>query len=142
MTNARLIFPNIAVSDLPRAKAFFEGLGFEFNPAFTNDEAACMVISEQAYVMLQTRESFARFTSRPIADPATATEVILAVSAADRQEVDAVADKALSSGGTPAGDPQDYGFMYQRAFHDPDGHLWEVMWMDPATVEAGPPDVA
>jgi predicted lactoylglutathione lyase len=139
MTNSRIIFVNIAVSDLPTSKAFFEGLGFEFNPAFTNDDAACMVISEQAFAMLHTPGSFERFSLRPIADPAQSTEIILAISAESREEVDALADKALQIGGSAARDAEDYGFMYQRSFQDPDGHLWEVAWMDPAAVESGPP---
>jgi predicted lactoylglutathione lyase len=136
---SRLIFPNIAVSDLPASKAFFGELGFEFNPMFTSEECACMVISDQAYVMLHARESFERFATKPVAIPAATNEVLLCVSADSRDEVDALADKALASGGTPARDAQDYGFMYGRSFHDPDGHVWEVMWMDPAAVEGGPP---
>jgi uncharacterized protein len=139
MTNARFIFSNMPVSDLNRSKTFFEGLGFEFNPAFTNDDAACMVVNDQAFVMLHTHGSFGRFASKPIADPASSTQVITAVSASSRAEVDELGEKALSLGGTPARDPEDYGFMYQRSFHDPDGHVWEVAWMDQAAVESGPP---
>jgi predicted lactoylglutathione lyase len=139
MTNSRIIFLNVAVRDLAASKAFFEGLGFEFNAAFTNDEAACMVISEHAFAMLHTSGSFERFTLRPTADPTQSTEVILAISAESREEVDALADKALEIGGSPARDPEDYGFMYQRSFQDPDGHLWEVAWMDPQAVQDGPP---
>jgi uncharacterized protein len=139
MAKSRVIFPNITVSDLPGSKAFFAGLGFEFNATFSNDECACMVISDQAYVMLHNRSSFERFTTKPIADPAAATEVLLCVSAESREEVDELADKALATGGTHAREPQDYGFMYGRSFHDLDGHVWEVMWMDPAAVESGPP---
>jgi len=131
-TNSRLIFLNVAVKDLGVSKPFFEKLGFEFNPMFTNEECACMVVSDQAYVMLQTHESFERFTTKPIADPAATTEAIVCVSATSREEVDSFADTALASGGTDAREPQDYGFMYGRSFHDPDGHVWEVMWMDPA----------
>jgi predicted lactoylglutathione lyase len=139
MTNSRIIFLNIAVRDLGVSKSFFEGLGFEFNPAFTNDDAACMVISQQAYAMLHTPGSFERFTLRPTADPTQSTEVILAISADSREEVDALADKALQIGGSPARDAEDYGFMYQRSFQDPDGHLWEVAWMDPQAIQDGPP---
>ena len=139
MTNTRLIFLNVAVRDLAVSKSFFERLGFEFNPMFTNDECACMVVSEQAYVMLQTHGSFERFTTKPIADPTAATEAIVCVSADSREDVDVFADTALASGGTAARDPQDYGFMYGRSFHDPDGHVWEVMWMDPQAVQDGPP---
>jgi predicted lactoylglutathione lyase len=140
MTNTpRLIFLNVAVRDLGVSKAFFEQLGFEFNPMFTNDDCACMVVSEQAYVMLQTHESFDRFTTKPIADPTAATEAIVCVSADSREDVDAFADAALAGGGTAAREPQDYGFMYGRSFHDPDGHVWEVMWMDPQAAQDGPP---
>ena len=139
MSNSRIIFLNIAVRDLAASKAFFEELGFEFNPTFTNDEAACMVISEQAFAMLHSPGSFERFTVRPTADPTKSTEVILAVSADSREEVDALADKALQAGGSAARDAEDYGFMYQRSFHDPDGHLWEVAWMDPKAIQDGPP---
>jgi predicted lactoylglutathione lyase len=142
MTNARLIFPNLAVADLPASKRFFAALGFEFNPVFTTDETACMEISEQAYVMLHTHASFERFATKPIADPAQATEVMLAVSAASREEVDTLADTALASGGSAAGPTQDHGFMYGRSFHDPDGHVWEVVWMDPAAIEGGPQDAS
>jgi len=141
-TNSRLIFLNVAVSDLQTSKAFFGKLGFEFNPTFTNDDCACMVVSEQAYVMLQTKDSFSRFVTKPIADPAAATEAIVCVSADSREDVDAFADTALASGGSAAREPQDYGFMYGRSFHDPDGHVWEVMWMDQQAVENGPPETA
>ena len=142
MSNPRIIFTNIAVSDLNRSKTFFEALGFEFNPAFTNDDAACMVVSDRAFVMLHTPGSFGRFALRPIADSTATTEVIVAVSADSRTHVDELGDKALAAGGTAARDPEDYGFMYQRTFHDPDGHLWEVAWMDPAAIAAGPPESA
>ncbi|MGE4428320.1 MAG: VOC family protein [Solirubrobacteraceae bacterium] len=133
-----MIFVNITVSDLDASKAFFTKLGFEFNPDFTNEDCACMVVSDQGYVMLQTNESIRRFTRKDLVDSHTATEAILCVSAESREEVDTFADTALASGGTPSGDPQDYGFMYGRSFQDPDGHLWEVMWMDPAAAEVGP----
>jgi predicted lactoylglutathione lyase len=139
MSNPRFIFCNIAVSDLDRSKAFFEALGFEFNATFTNDDAACMVVNDQAYVMLHTHGSFERFTTKPIGDPAASNGVILAVSAESREAVDDLGEKALSAGGTAARPPEDYGFMYQRSFHDPDGHLWEIAWMDQAAVESGPP---
>lgn len=134
----RLIFVNLPVADLGRATAFFEQLGFAFDERFTDESAACMVVSDQAYVMLLERGKFAGFSPRPVADPAAATAVILAVSAESREEVDRLADAALAAGGTPATDPADHGFMYYRSFHDPDGHMWEVTWMEPAAVETGP----
>lgn len=130
MTASRHLFVNLCVDDLDRAVRFFTGLGFAFDPRFTDETATCMVLSEQAYVMLITPERFAGFTRRRIADPGTATEAIMAVSATSRDEVDRLADAALASGGTAAVDPLDHGFMYSRSFHDPDGHMWEVVWMD------------
>jgi predicted lactoylglutathione lyase len=97
-----------------------------------------MVVSDQAYVMLLQRERFADFTTRPTADATQATEAIVCVSADDRAAVDAFADTALAAGASPAKEPMDMGFMYGRSFHDLDGHHWEVMWMDPAAVAAGP----
>ena len=101
-----------------------------------------MVVSDQAYVMLLSKSQFAGFTSKPIADSRACTEAILCVSAGSRGAVDEFADAALGAGGTPAGDPMDHGFMYGRSFNDLDGHLWEVMWMSPEAVEAGPAEMA
>lgn len=135
---SRLIFVNLPVADLGRATAFFGALGFAFDERFTDESAACMVISHQAYVMLLQHEKFAGFTPKPVADATAVTEAILAVSAESREEVDRLADAALAAGGTPATDAVDHGFMYYRSFHDPDGHMWEVTWMEPAAVETGP----
>ncbi len=137
---SRLLFVNLPVADLKAAQAFFRSLGFTFDPKFTNDEAACMVLSDQAYIMLLERGRFADFARRPIADGQT--EALLAISAESREAVDALTDEALGAGGTPAGDPMDYGFMYQRSFFDLDGHHWEVMWMSAEAIEAGPQDMA
>jgi predicted lactoylglutathione lyase len=134
----RKLFVNIAVADLGRAVDFFTGLGFEFDPRFTDETATCMLIGEDAYAMLLVNERFQDFTTKEIADSATQTEAILALSADSREEVDDFAEKALATGGRPANDPMDMGFMYSRSFQDPDGHLWEVFWMDPAAVEQGP----
>jgi predicted lactoylglutathione lyase len=101
-----------------------------------------MVVSEQAYVMLLDEGRFADFTAKPVADARTATEAILCVSADSREDVDAFADAALGTGGSVAGEPMDHGFMYGRSFHDLDGHLWEVMWMDARAVEQGPQEYA
>jgi predicted lactoylglutathione lyase len=130
VTASRYLFVNLCVDDLDRAVRFFTGLGFAFDPRFTDETATCMVVSEQAFVMLITPERFAGFTRRRISDPATATEAIMAVSAESRDEVDRLADAALASGGAVAVDPIHHGFMYSRSFHDPDGHMWEVVWMD------------
>jgi predicted lactoylglutathione lyase len=140
-TQSRLIFVNLPVKDLAASTAFFGKLGFDFDPKFTDDSAACMVVSEQAYVMLLVESRFADFTKKPVADARQATEAIFAVSADSREAVDAFADQALTAGGTPANDPMDHGFMYARSFNDLDGHLWEVMWMSPEAVEQGPADM-
>lgn len=132
---ARKIFVNLAVKDLPKSKAFFGKLGFEFNAQFTGDEAACMVISEEAFVMLLTEKHFKQFTKKAIVDSTKGTEAILALSAESRQAVDQMVKAALESGGAGANEPQDLGFMYGGSFYDPDGHLWEVMWMEPAHIQ-------
>ncbi len=139
---SRFIFVNLPVADLAASKAFFGTLGFAFDEKFTDDSCACMVVSEQAYVMLLDRARFADFTGKPVADARTSTEAILCLSAASREEVDSLADTALGAGASPANDPMDHGFMYGRSFNDPDGHLWEVMWMSQEAVEAGPQDMA
>ena len=130
----RSLFPNLPVRDLERSKRFFSAIGFEFNPQFTDDTAACMVVSEHAYVMLLTEKRFADFTCKPVADARKVTEGILAISASTREEVDRMGDKALAEGGSAAQAPSDLGFMYTRSFFDPDGHHWEVFWMDPSTL--------
>jgi hypothetical protein len=101
-----------------------------------------MVVSDKAFVMLLQRDRFAEFVTRPVADAGEATALTVAISAESRAAVDAFAETALAAGAGGAKDPQDYGFMYQRSFHDPDGHLWEVMWMDPVAAEKGPAEYA
>ncbi len=132
---SRKVFINLPVRDLKRSKEFFTRLGFEFNPQFTDETAACMVISEEAYTMLLTEKRFADFTRKKIADTSTHTEALIAVSADSRAEVESLFEKAIAAGGSEAMEPVDYGFMYCRTFYDLDGHHWEVMWMDPAAVE-------
>jgi predicted lactoylglutathione lyase len=139
---SRLLFLNLPVKDLDASVAFFTKLGFAFDPKFTDESATCMIVSEQAYVMLLVEPRFAEFTTKPVADAATTTEALVCVSADSREGVDQFADAALAAGGTPAKDPQDYGFMYGRSFNDLDGHHWEVMWMDPQAVEQGPEQYA
>lgn len=134
----RMIFPNLAVKDLDRSVAFFTGLGFGFDERFTDATATAMIVNEQATVMLLTEAKFAEFTTRELADPTKQTEAIIALSAESREDVDSFADKALELGGAPAKEPMDYGFMYARSFHDPDGHHWEVVWMDPAALDQSP----
>lgn len=132
---SREIFVNLPVRDLERSKAFFTKLGFEFNPQFTDSTAACMIFNDKAYAMLITEKRFLDFVTKKVSDPHTSTEKLVAFSAPSRAEVDRLADLALASGGSPATDPVDHGFMYYRTFFDPDGHHWEAVWMDPAAVQ-------
>ena len=127
---SKLIFINLPVADLPRAMAFYEAVGATNEPRFTDETAACMVFSDTIHVMLLTHDKFLHFSPKPIASRDTA-EVMIAMSADDRAEVDRVVDKAGSAGGKADACPkQDYGWMYNRSFEDPDGHIWEVVWMD------------
>jgi len=130
------VFVNLPVVDLDRSKQFFSALGFSINPQFTDENAASIVISDHIYAMLLTPEFFARFTNKPVADAQTSTEAIVALSADSRSEVDELVDKALAAGAIATREPDtEYPFMYSRSFSDPDGHQWEVLWMDPDYVE-------
>lgn len=135
-TTSRMLFLNLPVRDLPRSVAFFTRLGFTFNPHFTDETATCMIVGEQALVMLLVEPRFRDFAKKPVGDPRATTPGIYAISASSRAEVDEVADTALAAGGAPAAEPMDPGFMYVRSFYDPDGHHWEVVYMDPK----GPPE--
>jgi predicted lactoylglutathione lyase len=132
---SRMMFVNLSVRDLPKSMEFFSALGFTFNPQFTDDKAACMVVSDKAFVMLLTEPFFRGFTRRDVCDTTRANEALLALSCESRAEVDAIVRKAIDAGGSHAMDPQDHGFMYGWSFYDPDGHHWEVMWMDPSHVQ-------
>jgi predicted lactoylglutathione lyase len=128
---AKLIFINLPVADLVRATAFYQAIGAQKNEQFSDGTASCMVFSETIHAMLLTHEKFRQFTSKDIADARTTTEVLICVSADSRDAVDDVVGKAGAAGGRADPSPkQDYGFMYGRSFEDPDGHIWEVMWMD------------
>jgi predicted lactoylglutathione lyase len=130
----KMIFVNLPVADLARARAFYEGIGFTNNPQFTDDTAACMVWSEAINVMLLTHDKWRQFTSRPI-PPATSSEVMLALSCDSRADVDRMNEAAAAHGGKADINPQqDLGFMYNRNLADPDGHVWEAMWMDPTAM--------
>ena len=142
MSQSRLIFVNLPVRDLDASKAFFAELGFDFDPKFTNEECACMVVSDQAYVMLLAKSRFEDFTVKPVADATQTTQALFCVSADSREGVDALADAALAAGGSDAKEAQDHGFMYGRSFADLDGHHWEVMWMSPEAIEQGPEEYA
>jgi len=127
---ARKIFVNLPVQDLNRSMAFFRELGFDFNPQFTNEQGACMVISDDIYAMLLTRDFFQGFTGKPIADATKSTEVLVCLSCDSRAEVDELVRKARAAGGTVPREPQDHGFMYGHGFEDLDGHIWELAYMD------------
>src|SRR5690349_10164564 len=130
---SKLIFVNLPVVDLARATTFYESIGARKDERFCDHTASCMVFSETIYAMLLTHEKFRGFTPKPIADARAASEVLICLSAESRAEVDSVLERAGSAGGRP--DPaavQDHGFMYGRSFEDPDGHIWEIMWMDVA----------
>lgn len=133
----KMIFVNLPVTDLKRATAFYQAIGAAKNPQFSDDTASCMVFSETIFAMLLTHDKFRQFTSRPIADAKSSSQVLICLSADSREAVDEVLTKAGAAGGAiDHGAKQDYGFMYGRSFEDPDGHIWEVMWMDPAAVAA------
>lgn len=134
MSANRKIFVNLPVKDLAKSVDFFTKLGFEFNPYFTDENATAMIIGEDAFVMLLVERFFKTFTTKKVGDTKTSTEAIIAVSAESRQQVDDIADKALAAGGQPSNEPMDQPPMYGRSFQDLDGHLWEVMYMDPGAV--------
>jgi uncharacterized protein len=131
------IFVNMHVKDLDRSKAFFEKLGYSFNPQFTDATAACLVISDTIYAMLLTTESMNRFLpkGKTVADASKTTEVLLALSFDNKDAVNAVHAKALAAGATEARPAEDHGFMYSRSFNDLDGHIWEVFWFDESTLQ-------
>src|SRR5215510_10682774 len=124
------IFVNLPVKDLPKAKEFFGRLGFKFNAQFTDETAACMILSENAYVMLLTHAKFKEFAPQAIADATKSTEVLVALSSENRSQVDQLVAKAVAAGGSTYSKPKDYGFMYGHGFRDLDGHVWEVFFMD------------
>ena len=132
---ATKIFVNLPVKDLPKTKDFFEKLGFKFNPQFTDETGGCMVVSEEAYVMLLTHPKFKEFAPQTIADANKSTEVLVALSCESRGKVDEMVAKAVAGGGRTYSNPKDYGFMYGHGFQDLDGHVWEVFYMDPSAVK-------
>lgn len=125
------LFLNLPVADLDRSVAFFTALGFEFNPQFTDEHATCMILSDEAFVMLLAKEFFQTFTPKDIADTRASTEAIMAISVDSKEAVDELVNTALKAGGVRYKDPDDHeDYMYGWGFQDPDGHLWEVIWMD------------
>ena len=126
------LFVNLPVGDLQKSIEFFTKLGFTFNPQFTDATATCMVVSDEISVMLLTHAKFKDFTPKAICDATKATEVLLCLALDSREAVDEMVRNALAAGGTTYNEPQDHGFMYGWSFYDPDGHHWEVLWMDPS----------
>lgn len=136
----KMIFVNLPVADLAVSQRFYEEIGATNNPQFTDDTAACMVISDTIFVMLLTHDKFRSFTPKTISDAHKSAQVLLCLSEDSKEDVDGRVDSAVKGGGQPDPTPQqDYGFMYGRSFEDPDGHIWEVMWMDPTAMEGEQP---
>ena len=127
----RQIFVNLPIKNMERSQAFFKALGYSFNPQFTNEQGACMVVSDTIYVMLLVEPFFQTFTKKPISDAKKSTEVLVCLSCDSRAAVDDMVRKAKAAGGTVPRQPQDHGFMYAHGFEDLDGHIWEVVYMDP-----------
>ncbi|WP_204416713.1 VOC family protein [Bacillus tianshenii] len=127
------IFVNLPVKNLDETIEFFSKIGFEFNPQFTDENATCMVISENIFAMLLVEDYFRSFTKKDISDTAKSSEVIIALTANSREEVDEIVNRAFEAGGKPSNDPQDHGFMYGWGFEDINGHLWEVFYMQQGT---------
>ena len=123
------VFINLPVADLPRSLAFFKALGFSHNPQFTDDTAACIVISEHIHIMVLTHPKFLEFTSKTLCNTSKSIEVINCLNCDSRAEVEDLVAKAAAAGGTIYAEPKDYGFMYQHSFADPDGHCWELVHM-------------
>ncbi|GGX22088.1 VOC family protein [Streptomyces lomondensis] len=131
----QMIFVNLCVNDLDASKKFFTELGYSINEQFSDETAASVVISDTIVVMVLTKEKYAQFTKKEIADSRRTSEVLIALSAESREKVDEMVEKAVAAGGSVSGETQDYGFMYGRSFDDLDGHTFEVVWMDPSAVE-------
>jgi len=123
------IFVNLPVNDLPRAVRFYTALGYTFNPQFTDENATCMIVGENLFVMLLVEKFFKSFTSKDIVDTSKATEVLTCVSCQSKQEVDELVAKARAAGGKVPREPQDHGFMYSHGYEDLDGHTWELVHM-------------
>lgn len=132
---ATKIFVNLPVKDLDRSMKFFRHLGYDFNPQFTDDKAACLVIGENIFAMLLVEERFKDFTKKEISDATKTTEVLIALDAESREQVDDMVKKAVEAGGSTYAEPMDYGWMYYHSFADPDGHQWEVAYMDESALQ-------
>ncbi|GAB4368092.1 MAG: VOC family protein [Elainellaceae cyanobacterium] len=131
---AQKIFVNLPVKDLNQSIDFFAKLGFDFNPQFTDETATCMIVSDDIFVMLLTHDKFKTFTPNAICDATKSTEVLVCLSCESRAAIDDMVSRAIAAGGTTYNEPQDYGFMYAHGFQDLDGHIWELMYMEPSAV--------
>lgn len=131
------IFVNLPVKDLDKSIEFFTQLGYTFNPQFTDEIATCMIVSDTIFVMLLTEEKFKTFTPKAICDATKSTEVLVCLSCESRANVDDMVRKALAAGGSTYNDPQDHGFMYAHGYQDLDGHIWELVYMDPNAAGQG-----
>ncbi|MER6424301.1 VOC family protein [Streptomyces sp. NPDC001137] len=131
----QMIFVNLATDDVEASKKFFTELGYTINPQFSTDDCACVVISDTIITMLLSKQRYADFTKKEIADSTKTSEVLICLSAESREKVDELVGRAVAAGGTANDDVQDYGYMYGRSFEDLDGHGWEIVWMDPAAVQ-------
>ncbi|HEX8349851.1 MAG TPA: VOC family protein [Hymenobacter sp.] len=131
---ATQIFVNLPVKDLAKSVTFFTHLGYQFNPQFTDENATCMIVGENIFVVLLVEPFFQSFTRKAIADATTSTEAIICLSTDSREQVDELIQKAVAAGATTPNPAQDQGFMYGHGYQDLDGHLWEIMYMDPAAL--------
>ena len=133
---SRMIFVNLPISDLEKSKTFYTALGFSINPQFSDDTAACVVVSDTIFLMILTHPKFDSFLTKPRADTSKTTSALIALSCDSRAAVDTMTDAALKSGGSEPKPASDHGFMYTRTFHDPDGNVFEPLWMDPGFVQS------
>ncbi|MEU0967923.1 VOC family protein [Streptomyces sp. NPDC005917] len=131
----QMIFVNLATNDVAASRKFFTELGYSINPQFSTDDCSCVVISDTIIAMLLSKQRYADFTKKEIADSTKTSEVLICLSAESREKVDELVEKAVAAGGTAAPEVQDQGFMYGRSFDDLDGHTWEITWMNPAAVQ-------
>ncbi|HEY9662280.1 MAG TPA: VOC family protein, partial [Allocoleopsis sp.] len=134
---SRKIFVNLPVKNLEQSIDFFTKLGFRFNPQFTDKTATCMIVSDDIFVMLLTHDKFKSFTPNAICDATKSTEVLVCLSSESRTAVDEMVSNAIAAGGTTYNDPQDHGFMYAHSFQDLDGHIWEIVYMEPDDIQSG-----
>jgi len=132
---SRTIFVNLPVKDLDRSMAFFKAVGFTFNPQFTGPDGACMIVSDDIFAMLLPHARFREFAKREVADTGKSAEILIALGVDSKAEVNAIFDKAVEAGGKEQRPAEDHGFMVLRSFEDLDGHIWEIMWMDPKSVQ-------